>query len=73
MPSNCQNLSEIMMQTVDELAVVLPITEFYFDNCQLYYESYCWSVRICMPIDLKQDIDKVYGYNKNISNDFLRE
>ena len=47
-------------------------TEFYFENCQLFDEWYYRSVRSCMAIDLSWDMDKLYGYNKNISADFLK-
>ena len=47
-------------------------TEFYFENCQLFDERYYRSVHSCMAIDLSWDMDKLYGYNKNISADFLK-
>jgi hypothetical protein len=47
-------------------------SEFYFGNCQLFYESYYRSIRVCMPIYLDQNMDDLYGYNKALVGDFLK-
>lgn len=47
-------------------------TEFYLEDCQIFYESYYRSIRICMPVNLKSDWDAPYGYNKNIDTNFLK-
>jgi hypothetical protein len=47
-------------------------TEFFFENCQLFHELYYKTIRPCMAIDLSLDMEKLYGYNKNINADFLK-
>lgn len=47
-------------------------TEFYFENCKIFYESNYHSIRMCVINDFSKSIYERYGYNRNLNSYFLK-
>lgn len=48
-------------------------TEYYISKNKISDVNYYRNMRICLPISLDADIDKQFGYNKNLSENFMKK
>ena len=48
-------------------------TEYYISKNKISDVNYYRNMRICLPISLDADIDSQFGYNKNLSENFMKK